>query len=46
MLSTSIWLVAFSATVAITQQAPDFAKGLSATELQARMKSVTDLEQA
>ena len=35
----SICLVALSATVAITQHAPDFAKRLSATELQARMKA-------
>jgi hypothetical protein len=46
VLSTSIWLVAFLASVAITQQAPDFAKGLSAPELQARMKAVTHLERA
>jgi hypothetical protein len=46
MLSTSIWLVAFAATVATTQQAPDFAKRLNASELQVRMKAVTDLERA
>jgi hypothetical protein len=46
MLSTSIWLVVFSATVAITPQTADVAKLLNAPELQARMRAVTDLERA
>jgi len=46
MLPKFIWLVVISAAVAITPQTPDFAKRLSAPELQARMKAITDLEQA
>jgi hypothetical protein len=46
MLSKFIWLIVFSATVATTPQTPDFATRLNAPELQARMRAVTDLEQA